>query len=57
MTVKKKYFHVELYGDDDTMIQDWKFKTKQEQLKKYHALLGEGYKAGQVVKKTREWYE
>lgn len=53
----KKYFHIELYGPDDMLLKEWKFQTKQEQLKKYYELLGEGHPKSQIIKITREWFE
>lgn len=52
----KKQFHVELYGKDDILKDEWQFDTKKEQLEKYHELLGNGYKKSDLIKVTREWY-
>ena len=52
----KKQFHVEVYGKDDFLIEDFQFDTKKEQLEKYHELLGRGYKKSDIIKITRLWY-
>ena len=52
----KKRFHVELYGVNDFLIEDWSFDTKAEQLAKYYTLISEGYKRANVQKFTMRWY-
>jgi len=52
----KKRFHVELYGDDDFLKEDWSFETKAEQLAKYYTLISEGYKRKNITKFTMLWY-
>ncbi len=52
----KKQFHVEVYGSDDFLIDDFQFDTKKEQLEKYYELLGNGYKKSDLIKLTRTWY-
>jgi len=52
----KKQFHVEVYGKDDLLVEEYQFDTKKEQLEKYHELLGNGWKKSDLIKITREWY-
>jgi len=52
----KKLYHVEVYGKDDFLIDEFVFETKKEQLQKYHELLGAGYSKSSLIKITRDWY-
>ena len=52
----KKQFHVEVYGKDDILVDDFQFDTKKEQLAKYYELLASGYKKSDLIKVTRIWY-
>ncbi len=52
----KKQFHVEVYGKDDFLIEEFQFDTKKEQLEKYYELLSDGYKKTDLIKITRIWY-
>ena len=55
----KKLFRVELYESNETgasLLEEWSFYKKSEQLEKYYSLINEGYKRNQLEKFTMPFY-